>query len=113
MSVTNERVANHPFLKEMFDDGYFPNALVEEGKQILMKLCADIEASKPADLAALYVLTHAATEAFNELDGKLQEAGSEIETAARDCIGTDFAFVAEAYGFQDADIEELIAPRDW
>jgi hypothetical protein len=97
----------------MFDDGYFPDPLVEEGKQILLRLCADIEASKPADLAALYILTHAATEAFNELDGKLQDAGSEIETAARDCIGTDFAFIAQAYGFQDADIEELIAPRDW
>ncbi len=113
MSLTNEQVANHPFLQDMFDDGYFPNPLVEEGKQILLKLCADIEAAKPADLEALYALTHDATEAFNELDGKFQEAGSEIETAARDCIGTEFAFIAKAYGFQDADIEELIAPRDW
>lgn len=97
----------------MFDDGYFPNALVEEGKQILLKLCADIEATKPEGLDALYALTHPATEAFNDLDGKLQDAGSEIETAARDCIGTEFAFIASAYGFENADIEELIAPRDW
>lgn len=113
MSLKNEAVAAHPFLQEMFDDGYFPNDLVEEGKQILLKLCADIEATKPASLDALYALTHPATEAFNALDEKLQEAGSEIETAARDCIGTEFAFIASAYGFEDADIEELIAPRDW
>ncbi len=32
---------------------------------------------------------------------------------AREVIGADFAFVAAAYGFADADGEELIAPRDW
>jgi hypothetical protein len=25
----------------------------------------------------------------------------------------DFRFVASAYGFRDADVEELIAPRNW
>ena len=113
MSLHNDAVAAHPFLQEMFDDGYFPNDLVEEGKQILLKLCADIETTKPASLEALYALTHAATEAFNTLDENLQAAGSEIETAARDCIGMDFAFIASAYGFSNADVEELIAPRDW
>ena len=113
MSLKNEAVAAHPFLQEMFEDDYFPAELVEEGKQILLELCAHIEATKPASLEALYALTHPATEAFNALDEKFQDAGSEIETAARDCIGMEFAFIASAYGFADADVEALIAPRDW
>jgi hypothetical protein len=43
----------------------------------------------------------------------LVENGSEIETMARDCIAVDFKHIALAYGFEDADIEELVAPRDW
>jgi len=50
---------------------------------------------------------------FNELGEELYEANSEIETIAAECIAEDFAFIAEAYGFADADLEELIATRDW
>jgi hypothetical protein len=57
-------------------------------------------------------LTHAATDEFNTLAEAFYEHDSEIETVARECIAGDFAFVASAYGF-DADIEELIATRDW
>jgi len=32
---------------------------------------------------------------------------------AREEIAEDFWFVANAYGFADADVEELIAARDW
>ena len=40
-------------------------------------------------------------------------AVSEIETAARDCIAVDFEFISKSYGFIEADVEELIATRDW
>jgi hypothetical protein len=110
--IQNERLAGYRFLSEMFEDDYFPKAQVEKAKSILVRLCEEIERRRPADLPALYLLTHAATEEFNALAGEFEENDSEIETAARDCIGTDFANIAEFYGF-DADIEELIAPRDW
>ena len=61
----------------------------------------------------MYALTHAATEEFNALDYEFLAAGSEIETVARELIADDFVFVASAYGFEDADIEELISGRDW
>jgi hypothetical protein len=113
VSILNEKVRNHAFLQCMYDDGYFPNHLVDKGKQILIQLCEQIEKDKPADVSALYVLTHAATEKFNDLEAEFLEADSEIETGARECIGSDFSFIAEAYGFADADTEELIATRDW
>ncbi len=112
MPVTS-KVAEHPFLKDMYGDDYFPDHLVDKGRAILLRLCDRVEAERPADLAALYVLTHAATEEFNALDEEFNAAGSGIETVAREWIAEEFWFVASAYGFDDADIEELIAPRDW
>lgn len=113
MPIANSSVAERSFLAPMYADGYYPDHVVDKGKAILVRLCERIETESPADLDALYTLTHAATEEFNDLQDDFAEAGSEIETVARDVIGGEFWFVADAYGFADADIEELIAPRDW
>ncbi|MDA5145716.1 MULTISPECIES: DUF5713 family protein [Streptomyces] len=113
MPITNQRVAAHRFLAGLYGDDYFPDRVVDRGRDILLRLCARVEADRPGDLAALYALTHAATEEFNELEAAFEEAGSEIETTAREEIGEAFWFVAHAYGFADADPEELIAPREW
>lgn len=112
MPITNKTMANHLFLAEMYEDEYFPNVLVDKGKAILVRLCERIESDEPQSLDDLYPLTHAATEEFNDLAVEFEDEESEIETAAREAIGSDFAAIAAAYGF-DADIEELIAPRDW
>jgi hypothetical protein len=113
MSPTNQQVAGHTFLRGMYEDGYFPDHVVDKGKTILLSLCERIEAERPSDLAALYVLTEAATEEFNALDAEFVAADSEIETVAREVIAADFRFVASAYGFPEADVEELVAVRDW
>ncbi|MCX4667468.1 DUF5713 family protein [Streptomyces sp. NBC_01381] len=113
MPVSNQQVVGHGFLGELYGDSYYPDHLLDKGKAILLGLCARIESERPADLDALYVLTAAATEEFNALEEEFVAADSEIETIARDAIGEDFAFVASAYGFADADVEELIAAREW
>ncbi|MHC5907526.1 DUF5713 family protein [Streptomyces sp. S6] len=113
MGAANEQVAERVFLEALYKDDYFPGHLLDKGRAILVRLCERIEAERPADLAALYVLTHAATEEFNALEAEFEAAGSEIETVAREEIGGEFRFVAQAYGFGDADVEELIAPREW
>lgn len=76
-------------------------------------MCERIEADRPADLATLYVLTHAATDEFNALELEFDSEGSEFETVAREVVGEEFWFVAHAYGFRDADHEKLIANRNW
>lgn len=112
MAIQNEKLHDYPFLQEMYEDEYFPDFLVDKGKAILIRLCERIEAEKPVDDESVYALTHAATEEFNKLQEEFWKNDSEIETAARDCIGTDFYFIVQAYGF-DLDGEEVIAPRDW
>ncbi|MEV0709917.1 DUF5713 family protein [Nocardia aurea] len=113
MPISNEQVLVHRFLRLLYEDDYYPDPVVRRGEAIFVRLCERIEAERPADLSALYRLTHAATEEFNELEAEFDAAGSEIETVARDEIGQDFWFLANAYGFHDAYIEELIAPREW
>ena len=112
-NITNEKMKAYPFLKDMYSDEYFPNHLVDKGKSILIRLCVSIESEKPKSLDSLYKLTHTATEEFNALAEEFEENESEIETAARDAIGVDFENIAINYGFESADVEELIAPRDW
>lgn len=113
MDIGNERVTAHSFLRMLYKDDYYPDHLVDRGRAILLRLCERIEAERPADLVALYPLTHAATDEFNALQEEFWAAGSEIETVAREEIAEDFWFVAQAYGFADADDEELVATRDW
>jgi Family of unknown function (DUF5713) len=111
--LSTETIRQYSFLKEMYEDDYFPNNLVDKGRKILIDLCWQIEQKKPNSLSDLYELTHAATNQFNDLQEEFEENDSEIETGARECIAMDFDFIAKAYGFEEADIEELIATRDW
>jgi Family of unknown function (DUF5713) len=113
VTVSNEQIERHAFLQCMYQNEDFPTNLVDKGKQILLRLSERIETEKPADESALYVLTHAATNQFNDLAEEFFDANSEIETAAAECIALDFEFIANAYGFDNADLEELIATRDW
>lgn len=97
----------------MYKDGYFPNFLVDNIKNILIDLCEEIEAIPPKTNGELYTLTHIATEKINDLADEFEQNDSELETAAREDIGANFDFIVNAYGFKDADLEEVIAPRDW
>lgn len=112
MAITNPQLRDYPFLAPMYHDAYFPDALVDKGAAILRRLCEQIEAERPASDEAVYRLTHAATEAFNQLAEEFVAQGSDIETVARDTIATDVEFILKAYGF-DLDLEEALAPRDW
>ncbi|MEV1067686.1 DUF5713 family protein [Streptomyces sp. NPDC050263] len=113
MAVSNEQVAGHAFLKALYRSDHYPDEVLDRGKGILLRLCERVETERPSDLAALYALTQAATEEFNDLQEAFREAGSELETVAREETAGDFWFVARVYGFEDADVEKLIATRDW
>ncbi len=111
-AIKNDNLKTYAFLNDMYQDDYFPENIVDKGKRILIDLCVQIENVKPASLKDLYKLTHVATDKFNDLEEEFEENDSELETAARECIAMDFAYIANAYGF-DADVEELIATRNW
>jgi hypothetical protein len=111
--ISNAQIEAHAFLECMDNEDLFPKNLVDKGRHILLQLSARIEREMPSDEADLYALTHAATRQFNDLAEEFYDADSEIETSAAECIALDFEFIAQAYGFENADLEELIATRDW
>ncbi|WP_211319907.1 DUF5713 family protein [Flavobacterium aquicola] len=111
-NLKNEKMKNYAYLKDMYADSYFPKFLVDKVKTILIELCINIEKTSPKNLDELYKLTHTATIKINDLQNEFFEHNSEIETGARESIGADFDFIAKTYGF-NADVEELIAPREW
>ncbi|MBL8080860.1 MAG: hypothetical protein JNM55_23005 [Anaerolineales bacterium] len=113
MSINNPALQGYNFLEDMATDSYFPGFLVDKGKQILIRLCEAIEKQKPLRDEEIYKLTHAATEEFNKLAEEFEANDSEIETMARDAIAGNFAFIVRAYGFENLDLEEVIAPREW
>jgi hypothetical protein len=110
--LTNEGIRDYPFLECKYQDPYFPKFLVDKCRQIFMELCQNIETQKPGNLQELYTLPHAATPKLNDLQEEFFENNSEIESGASECLAMNFVFIAQAYGF-DADIEELIATREW
>ncbi|MGB6269391.1 MAG: DUF5713 family protein [Olleya sp.] len=110
--LANEKLKDYGFLNCMYSDSYFPEFLVDKCKNILLNMCETIETEKPKNLVELYKITHSATDKLNDLQNEFFENNSEIETGARECLGTNFAYISKAYGF-DADIEELIATREW
>lgn len=57
MPISNQQVSSHPFLRGLYDDGYYPDHVVDRGRAILLALCERIERERPAGLAALYALT--------------------------------------------------------
>jgi hypothetical protein len=111
MPAQNEKVREHTLLKPMLEDAYFPKHLVGKGQDLLRQLAERIEHEAPEG-DAVYNLTEATTEAFNELQEEFLEADSEIETVAREAIAADVEFILDAYGY-DVDIEKAIGNRDW
>lgn len=97
----------------MYRDGYFPDFMVDKIKAILVDLCEKIEAQKPQTTESLLQLTHAATESINELEEEFEENDSELETGAREVMADNFDFIVKSYGFENVDIEDVIAPREW
>lgn len=113
MPITDSKMTQHAFVAAMYDDDYFPEKCVDMVKAVLVTLCEDIEEEQPQTLEDLYELTHSATESINDLADVFEENESELETGAREIMCEEFMTIAGAYGFQNADLEELVAPRDW
>lgn len=113
MAIRNSDIKPDNFLREMYNDDFFPDFLVDKIKAILIDLCESIETNKPKNATALLDLTHAATEKINALADAFDENNSELETVAREVMAENIEFIVRAYGFNDIDIEDMIAPRDW
>lgn len=113
MTADNLKINASKLLEGMYRDGYFPNFLVDKVRDVILDACREIEAENPQTHEDLYAITCRATEKINDLQEEFEANESEIETVARDDIAVTFGYVATTYGYPDADLEELVAKRDW
>lgn len=102
---------NYTLLDEMYQDGYYPDFLVDKVKAELLKVISLLE-SGTTDLAVIQEKLDEAVCAINDLQDEFDENDSEIETVARDCIGETVGYILEWFGIP-IDIEEAIRERDW
>ena len=73
-------------LEDMYQDGYFPNFLVDKVKGQVQGVIAFLEEGEK-DLDRIQEKFDQMTLAINELQEEFEENGSEIETGARESIG--------------------------
>lgn len=102
---------NYKLLDEMYQDGYFPDFLVDKVRDELQKVICLLEKGEK-NTEIIQKKLDEAVRAINDLQKEFYENDSEIETAARDCIGGTVEYILKWFGI-DIDTEEAIRERDW
>ena len=95
----------------MYQDGYFPNFLVDKVKELLQNVITYLETGEQ-DLEKIQKQFDEMTLAINDLQEEFEENDSEIETAARDSIGETVEYILKWFQI-DLDVEDAIQERDW
>lgn len=101
----------HPLLKEMYQDEYFPDFLVDKVRRELQKVIHLLESGE-INVKVVQKKLDEVICAINDLQDEFDENDSEIETVARDCIGETVAYILEWFGIP-IETEEAIRERDW
>ena len=102
---------NYKLLEEMYSDGYFPDFLVDKVKALIVKVIELLETGE-RDTKKIQKAFDKMTRAINKLEEEFEENDSEIETVARDSIGTTVEYILSWFEI-DIDVEDAIGERDW
>ncbi len=103
--------SNYKLLNEMYQDDYYPDFLVDKVKDELQKVIDLLETGE-TNTELIQKKLDEAVSAINDLQEEFDSNDSEIETAARECIGKTVGYVLEWFGIP-IDLEEAIRERDW
>ncbi len=102
---------NYQLLADMYQDGYFPDFLVDKVKDLVQNVISYLETGEQ-DLEKIQKHFDEMTLAINDLQEEFEENDSEIETAARDSIGETVEYILKWFQI-DLDVEDAIQERDW
>lgn len=103
--------ADYKLLEDMYQDGYFPDFLVDKIK-ILAEGVIDFLETGERDLEAVQCKMDEMTLAVNDLQEEFEGNDSELETVARESIGETIAYILKWFDI-DMDVEDAIRERDW
>lgn len=102
---------NYKLLDAMYQDGYFPDFLVDKVKELVQDAIAFLEAGErnPEKVQDKF---DEMTLAINDLQEEFEDNDSELETAARESIGETVEYILKWFNI-DLDVEDAIGERDW
>jgi uncharacterized protein (UPF0305 family) len=109
--MTKKLPPDFEYLKEMYQDSYFPKELVDKLREIISGIVVFLEGGQHTSDEIQGALDEM-TNKINALQEEFEENDSEIETVARDSIGLTVENILKYFGI-DIDIEEAIRERDW
>lgn len=97
-------------LDRMYQDGYFPDFLVDKIKVLMQNVIAVLETGEtnPETIQSKF---DEMTLAINDLEEEFEENDSELETEARESIGETVAYILQWFDI-DIDVEDAIRERD-
>lgn len=102
---------DYQLLEDMYQDGYFPDFLVDKVKDAV-QLVIDLLETGERDLEAIQDKFDEMTCIINDLQDEFEENESELETAARESIGETVAYILDWFDI-GIDVEDAIGERDW
>ncbi|WWR21151.1 DUF5713 family protein [Lachnospiraceae bacterium JLR.KK009] len=103
--------ADYKLLEDMYEDGYFPDFLVDKLRDLIENVITFLETGEQ-DLQKIQEKFDGMTLAANDLEEEFEENGSELETAARESIGATVAYILQWFEI-NIGVEDAIRERDW
>ena len=103
--------ADYKLLEDMYEDGYFPDFLVDKLRDLIENVITFLETGEQ-DLQKIQEKFDEMTLAANNLEEEFEENGSELETAARESIGATVAYILQWFEI-NIGVEDAIRERDW
>lgn len=103
--------ADYKLLEDMYEDGYFPDFLVDKIRDLIENVITFLETGEQ-DLQKIQEKFDGMTLAINDLEEEFEESGSELETAARESIGATVAYILQWFEI-NIGVEDAIRERDW
>lgn len=99
------------YLQEMYEDGYFPDHLVDKIKSLIQAVVSFIEEGGHSK-EEIQLAFDSMTNSINDLQEEFEDNDSELETGARESIGETVIRILEFFELE-IDVEEAIRARDW
>lgn len=101
----------YKLLNDMYEDGYFPDFLVDKVKALIQNVIDFLETGEK-DLETIQNKFEEMTLAINDLQEEFEENDSELETGARESIGETVEYILKWFDI-DLDVEDAISEREW
>jgi len=99
------------YLVWMYEDGYFPNFLVDKVKDLIVDVVNYLESGEHS-LDDIQSRFDSMTEGINVLTEEFYDNESEFETVARDSVGQTVDHILKHFNI-NIDAETAIRNRDW